>query len=112
MRLVIASVLVGGALLAGCSNTKRCEGEQAYQTAETLPTPGAIPGLTVPDSPSALHIPPQPAQPVPFGVKVADAKGGTHYECLDVPPHMVAPAESPATSEEVAPKQATEAGKS
>jgi hypothetical protein len=96
MRLVIASCLVAGVALAGCSNTRRCEGEQSYQRAETLPTPGAIAGLTVPDSPSSLHIPPPPAQPVPYGRKVADADGhGTHYECLDVPPRMAAPPPEP-----------------
>src|SRR3546814_12369631 len=79
MRLIIASVLVGSALLAGCSNTRRCEGEQPYQRAETLPTPGQIPGLTVPESPSALRIPAAPDQPLAYGQKVADKKGrGPH----------------------------------
>lgn len=101
MRVLIAGVLLGSALLAGCSTNRRCEGEQPYQSAETLPTPGQIPGLTVPESPSALRIPAAPAQPVPYGKKVADKKKGdsTHYECLDVPPRMVAPPEPPAASE-------------
>lgn len=98
MRLIIASVLVGSALLAGCSSNRRCEGEQPYQSAETLPTPGQIPGLTIPESPSALRIPAAPVQPEPYGKKVADPKkgGSTHYECLDVPPRMVGPPEPPA----------------
>lgn len=112
MRLIIASVFVAGALLAGCSNTRRCEGEQPYQSAETLPTPGQIPGLTVPESPSALRIPAAPAQPVPYGKKVADKKSdGTHFECLDVPPRMVVPPEPPAASEPE-PKAAPEPAKS
>jgi hypothetical protein len=97
MRLLITGCLVLGVALAGCSATRRCEGEQPYQKAETLPTPGAIPGLTVPDSPSSLRIPPPPAEPVPYGRKVVDADGhGTRYECLDMPPRMAAPPPEPA----------------
>lgn len=99
MRFLLTGLLIGGALLAGCSNTRRCEGEQPYQRAETLPAPAAVPGLTIPDSPSALRIPPPPPGAVPYGRKVEDGKSGTRYECLDTPPRLPpepAPAPAPA----------------
>ncbi|NKF23244.1 hypothetical protein [Solimonas marina] len=88
MRVLLCGLLVGSALLSACSATRRCEGDQAYQDAKTLPTPGQIPGLTVPQSPTALNIPPAPADQVPFGQKVKNPKGGTEWACLDQPPHM------------------------
>lgn len=90
MRLLPVALLMATALLAACSNTRRCESEQAYQKAETLATPGAVPGLTVPESPSALRIPPAPASSEPFGKKVRDPADpdSTRYECLDMPPRL------------------------
>lgn len=88
MRVLIVALLAGSALLAGCSNTRRCESNQAYEKAVTLPTPGTIPGLTVPDSPTALHIPAAPADVQPYGHKVKTEDGGTRYACLDEAPRM------------------------
>jgi hypothetical protein len=92
MRFLMMAVVSAAALLSACSNTRRCEAQQSYQKAETLATPGAVQGLTVPESPSALRIPPPPANTVAFGQKVADPKdpGKTKYECLDMPPRFVA----------------------
>ena len=102
------SLILGGlaaaVLLAGCSNTRRCETEQPYQTAETAPVPKSIEGLRVPESPSALRIPPPPAQPVPFGSQYKDPKDPdkTVHACLDTPPRLklTAPAPVPLTKDE------------
>ncbi|MGH8444703.1 MAG: hypothetical protein ACREVL_05515 [Solimonas sp.] len=97
MRLIVIAAVSATALLTACSSTRRCESEQPYQKAETLQTPGAVPGLTVPESPSALRIPPAPANSVAFGQKVDDPKepGKTKYECLDMPPRLSLPPEPP-----------------
>ncbi|MFT4045239.1 MAG: hypothetical protein QM661_00930 [Solimonas sp.] len=95
MRLSILAALAATMLLAACSSARRCEVSQPYQKAETLPAPDAVPGLTTPESPSALRIPAQPADSQAFGQKVADPHdpGSTRYECLDVPPRLTSTAE-------------------
>ena len=87
-------------LLAGCSLNQRCEGVQRYQEAETLPTPSAIDGLTIPDSPAAMRIPAAPAEPVPYGRKLTDPNTKeTYTSCLDTPPRIALP-EKTKTSKE------------
>ncbi|WP_028081330.1 hypothetical protein [Solimonas soli] len=97
MRQLGIIAVCGAALLIGaCSNTRRCDATLPYQKAETLPPPAAVPGLTVPDSPSALRIPPPPASDVPFGQRVAEAqdrRDTARYECLDTPPRLAGSAE-------------------
>jgi hypothetical protein len=95
-HLVVGVVTVAfGVLVAGCSNTRRCETEPAYEKAGTLPTPGEIQGLTIPESPSALRIPAAPADPVPFGRKLREPGRSARYECLDTPPAMTITPEPP-----------------
>ncbi|SEQ58453.1 hypothetical protein SAMN04488038_10860 [Solimonas aquatica] len=102
MRAPVLIALCGALLLSACSANRRCAGTPSYQKEDTLPAPGAVEGLTVPTSPSALSIPAQPAQSEPFGKKVKDADGRSRYECLDVPPPFNPPP-APAASEK-APK--------
>jgi len=94
-RLGIIAVCGAALLLGACSNTRRCEATLPYQSAQTLPPPDAVPGLTVPESPSALRIPPAPASEVPFGQPVGEVRDGrdARYECLDTPPRLAGSAE-------------------
>jgi len=85
-------------LLSACGGVSRhCVGELDYQTAQTLPPPGQVDNLTVPESPSALRIPPPPQDPVPFAREVADPENPakTRVDCLDIPPPLVAQPEPP-----------------
>ncbi len=83
--LVVASLA-----LSACASNRHCAGVQPYQESTTLVLPTNIEGLTVPESASALRIPPQPEKSVGFGVEVADPKDPeeTTLECLDFPPRM------------------------
>lgn len=104
-HVMILGGLAVAVLLAGCSNTRRCETEQKYQTAKTAPVPASIEGMSVPDSPSALRIPSPPAQNVPFGQERVDkAKGKTVYECLDTPPRLKVATPAPVLTKEEAKK--------
>ena len=87
-------ILVAGALaLAGCAAGSRCLSEQPYANAKSVPPLQPVEGLKLPESSAALKIPPAPAEPVPFGQKVKDAKGDEVVQCLDKPPPMPAPVE-------------------
>ncbi len=92
MRIpMLVTVLVAATALSACaSGSRRCSKPQSYAEEQTLATPAAVPGLTIPDSPSALRIPPPPAQAVAFGEKVDDPQnpGKKTYECLDQPPPL------------------------
>jgi hypothetical protein len=104
MRVMIIGVIAGAAVLTGCSSAGRCMRAQSYQSAVTLPTPGSIPGLTVPDSATALRIPPPPANAEPYGRVEKTSDGGTRYVCLDEPPRMSAtPGDAPVTETVPAP---------
>ncbi len=92
--LVAACVI----LLAGCAS-KRCLSDQPYAHAESVPTLKPVDGVKLPESTAALKIPPPPANPVPFGEKVKDAKGEEVVQCLDRPPPMPKPAEEPPAPE-------------
>lgn len=79
---------------------QRCESVQRYQEAETLETPSAVEGLTIPDSPTAMRIPAAPAESVPYGRKLTDPKTKeTYTSCLDSPPRLALP-EKAKTSKE------------
>ncbi|HEY1076132.1 MAG TPA: hypothetical protein VGE51_05545 [Fontimonas sp.] len=92
-RLAVLAVV---ATLGACGGAARhCTGELEYQKAETLPPPAAVEGLTVPQSPSALQIPPPPKSPVGFANQVTDAEGNPQTECLDMPPRMRVTEEPP-----------------
>ncbi|MDD3762884.1 MAG: hypothetical protein PHP86_06305 [Nevskiales bacterium] len=90
MSLRMATVALVALIMSGCASNRHCVGVKEYQTARTLPPPVAVEGLSVPESASALQIPPAPEHPVPFAHEVADPEspGETQLECLDVPPRL------------------------
>lgn len=81
-------VLGSVGLLAACSTNSYCLVEQDYQKARVVPELRSAEGLTIPNSPSALRLPPEPTNPEAFGT--ADAEGAG--VCLDKPPAMAQPA--------------------
>lgn len=93
MRFVLLTVTLG---LGACGANSYCLVPQSYERAETVPELKPVDGLEIPSSPSALRLPPQPADPVPFGRKAEDGSG----VCLDKPPRLAAPvaAAAPAKS--------------
>lgn len=97
-RLDSMSILSAALLLSACGGVSRhCVGEFEYQKAQTLPAPGQIEGLVLPNSASALQIPPAPEKPVPYAREVADPAnpGEMRTECLDVPPALTIKPEPP-----------------
>lgn len=91
MSVRLVSCVSAVLLLSACGGISRhCEGEFEYQQATTLPPPGDVEGLHMPESPSALRIPPAPENPVPFARKVSNPEkvGETRTECLDIPPRI------------------------
>ena len=112
MKRVMRLVLLAPALaLAGCAIGTYCEGDQKYHKAESLPPLAGAEGVTLPESASALKIPPPPANPVAFGERYKDADGDDAVRCLDKPPEMPAPiepkpAETPAAAPAPVPKPA------
>ena len=84
----IPLVLVATLGLSGCAVSSYCEGEQDYQKAESVPPLVAAQGLKLPESASALKIPPPPAQPVAYAEPYKDADGDDRVRCLDTPPAM------------------------
>jgi len=110
MNLVIRSaVLLATLALGACAANSYCKGEQSYEKAPSVPPLKPVEGLALPDSPSALKVPPPPANPVAYGETVKDADGDEVVRCLDKPPDMPAPKpEAPSTP---APGPAPEAEK-
>lgn len=103
MRLLkIAGVL---ALLAitGCAGTGgRCVGEFEYQKARTMPPAPGVEGVKQPESASALRIPPEAKQAVPYAEYIPDPEKPERQivRCLDTPPVMPAePAPTPPPQE-------------
>jgi hypothetical protein len=80
-RLLLAATGLS-LLVTGCASNSYCLGKQPYENAEERPPLQSVGDLKLPDSPTALRVPPKPANPVPFGV--ANAKGDG--VCLDKPP--------------------------
>ncbi len=83
---LLLSAIAAGMLLSGCASNRYCLGEQAYQNAEERPVLEPVGDLKLPESPTALRIPPPVANPVPYGA--ADAEG--NGVCLDKPPYYAA----------------------
>ena len=90
MKLKIA-LLVPVMALAGCAASTYCEGEQDYQRARSVPAPQSAAVLQIPQSESALRIPPPPENSVPYGEEYVDEDGDEVVRCLDKPPEMPAP---------------------
>lgn len=101
-------IALAAVVLAGCAGNRYCLEPQAYQSAETYPPIAASGELSVPESPSALRIPPPPAKAVPFGFE--DKTG--EVVCLDQPPMLnVKFVDSEPTAETGAEKGEAEKGK-
>lgn len=101
-RAVVVNVLVvlgSVVLLSACGTNSYCLKEQDYQKARVVPELRSAEGLQMPNSPSALRLPPEPVGPEPFGKPDAGGAG----VCLDKPPAMA----QPATPAEASPKPAT-----
>jgi hypothetical protein len=94
------AALLAVSLLAACGSKSYCLREQKYDHVASIPPVAGGDGLAIPSSPTALRVPPQPADvpDVPFGYKVTDAKGRTQNACLDEPPPLPANADASATS--------------
>jgi hypothetical protein len=86
-------------LLAACSTNSYCLVDQDYQKARVVPELRSADGLVMPNSPSALRLPPEPAGREPFGRLNDEGRG----VCLDSPPAMAQPAAPP----QATPKPAT-----
>ena len=76
------------ALVTACANNSYCMGEQKYQVAGSVPPLYPVEGMKLPESPSALRIPPPPPNPVPYGQVAKNADGDDKIQCLDKPPDM------------------------
>ena len=94
--VVRAILLAASAALAGCAANSYCKGEQPYQKAPSVPPLKAADGLKLPESASALRIPPPAVNPVPYGETVKDADGDDEIRCLDKPLPMAVAVEPPA----------------
>lgn len=90
------SILAGLLAVAGCSTTSYCEGEHDYQAAPSIPPLKPADGVRVPESASALRIPPPPPNNVAFAETYKDEDGDDAVRCLDKPPPMPALAAEPA----------------
>ena len=108
MTFVTKTAALAAAMLAlsGCALNSYCEGEQDYQTAPSVPPLNTAEGLQLPESPSALRIPPPPASPVPYGERYKDEDGDDAIRCLDRPPDMPKPVEPAAPAPTPAPAPA------
>lgn len=105
-------LLLAPALLGGCAVSSYCTGEQRYQQAPSVPELHGADGLVIPESATALDIPPPPAKAVAFGEVYEDAEGDEQVRCLDKPPAMppvTEPAAAPAPAEPAAPAPAAPA---
>lgn len=93
------SLALAPALLAGCAASSYCTGEQKYQKARSVPALQGVEGVTLPDSATALKIPPPPERAVAYGEVYTDEDGDEAVRCLDKPPAMppvTAPVAAPA----------------
>lgn len=73
-------LLAVAVVLAGCASRDPCLRDTAYQQATSLPPAVGVDGLKLPESASALRIPPAPQSS-------ADLPEG---QCLQTPPRMPA----------------------
>lgn len=85
---VMKSLLAGSLLLSGCATQSYCLGKQHYDDAVSIAPLEASDGLSLPQSPTALHIPPPPAKDEPFGTPGKVANSPYSAQCLDRPPPL------------------------
>lgn len=81
MRVVL---LVACCTLSACGVNRYCVTQQSYQVAGVVPELKPVGELDLPQSPSALRLPPPPANRVPFG----EIGENGRVSCLDQPPSM------------------------
>ncbi len=96
MRFLVLLSVLG---LGGCAASSYCTDEQNYQKARSVAPVKSAEGMQLPESPSALRIPPPPANPVAFGEVYKDAEDDERVRCLDTPPEMPLPPLAPVTEE-------------
>ena len=72
-------------LLTGCAENRYCAKPAAYESAASIPAIQSAGDVKVTLTPDAYVIPPQPANPIPFGQKIPDPSR-TRWSCLDQPP--------------------------
>lgn len=85
------TLLLGAAatlLLGACSPTRYCTGTKSYQETEVLPPLKGTDELTIPQSQSALLVPPGLGTTDGFSETYVDAEGKSRERCLDLPPRM------------------------
>ncbi|HUS25486.1 MAG TPA: hypothetical protein VM369_11105 [Candidatus Binatia bacterium] len=107
MRVVLPALGAAMLLASGCAANGYCTGEFAYQKAGSVPPLKNAQGLKLPESSSALKIPPPPAQTTPYAQTVKDADGDDAVACLDQPPPMPPPAPPKVAEPEPLPKSDT-----
>lgn len=90
MMLTRNVLLIAAVVLGGCASNSYCARQQPYENARSVPPIQGTEGLKIPESATAMRVPNETAQNVPYGVKVVDPKrpGKTQYQCLDQPPAM------------------------
>lgn len=93
-KFKITLVAVATLAIAGCAENRYCATPEAYESAPSIPTIQSVGDVKVTLTPDAYVIPPVPANPIPFGQQIPDAKK-TRYSCLDQPPRLP-PAPAPA----------------
>lgn len=104
MRFFVLLAILG---LSGCAANSYCIEEQNYQKAQSVPPLNGVEGLQLPESASALRIPPPPESAVAFGEIYKDADGDDQARCLDTPPKMTLPPPAPTPVSAPAPEEKT-----
>jgi hypothetical protein len=88
----IALTLAGTLLLGACASKSYCLGQQKYDHVASIAPIHAVDDLQIPDSPTAMRVPPPvaPDQDLPYGQRVADPRhpSRTKVQCLDEPPPL------------------------
>jgi hypothetical protein len=93
MRFLVLLAIFG---LSGCATTSYCVDEQKYQEAKSVPPIKGTEAVRLPESHSALRIPPPPEKPVAFGEIYKDEDGDERVRCLETPPQITLPPPAPA----------------
>jgi len=101
VKLVFNCLIASSVLLAGCASESYCLRQQRYDKAQSVAPIAAGEGLSLPQSPTALKVPPPPANDTPFGILLTGGRksnNGTRVQCLDQPPPLPATIQNPPTS--------------
>ena len=83
--------LAAVASLSACATNTQCNASSDYRNATSVEPIKGIGAISVPESPSALRIPPATRQEASAATP-APAKVNRRTSCLDFPPEMAAPA--------------------